>query len=140
MRLTKSVAVGAASALFLVVLSAPDLRAQSLPLKVTIPFAFHVADRTLPAGAYIVQTSGDAIRIHDRLGHSATVLSSPVWRGRNGDDKDVLIFSQYGKDFFLSEARWQGYSNARGVVKSRAEKQLAQGVTPSRVNIASVLP
>ena len=138
MKLTKNIAVGAAAVLLLVILSAPGLQAQSTTLKVSIPWAFHVGDKTLPAGTYLVQTAGAAIRISDQRGNSAVVLSNAVAKPFKRD-RDELIFTQYGTNFFLSEARWTGYTNARGVVKSNAESLLANSLSPARVHLAALV-
>jgi hypothetical protein len=138
MRLTKHVAVGALAALGLVSLNAPvRIEAQSMALKANIPFEFHVGDKKLPAGTYIIERQGDALRIAGAPGQHATVLSNAVSK-RQADVRDMLIFSRYGDNYFLSEARWSGYNTARGVLKSRSEAEFANLFTPERLYVAGL--
>ena len=139
MRLTIHVAVGALAALGLVFLNAPvRIEAQSIALKANIPFEFHVGDKKLPAGTYVIERLGDAIRIAGDPGQSAMVLSNAVAK-RPADVRDMLVFSRYGDNYFLSEARWSGYLTARGVLKSRSETEFANLFTPERLYLAGII-
>jgi hypothetical protein len=120
-----------------VVLSVPSVvTAHSVAMKVSIPFEFQVGNQTLPAGKYLVQKIGDSLRISDRAGHSANAITNAV-SGKSTGDKTQLVFNQYGRRFFLSEARWEGYMAGRGLAKSKAEIELAKVMTAERVDLAS---
>jgi len=108
------------------------LAAQSVGMRVAIPFDFHVGDKTLPAGTYIVQRQGEAIKLSDSNGHSAYVISSAVKNPAAKTDNQ-LVFSRYGEESFLSEVRWFGYSDARGVIKSTNEIALAKAFSGNSV-------
>jgi hypothetical protein len=129
-RLALMVAVAVA---VLAITSVPaPLVAQSLGMRVDIPFEFHVGDKTLPAGTYIVQRQGDAIKLSDSNGNSAHVLSNAV-KNPSAKTTNELVFSRYGEDCFLSEVRWFGYSDARGVIKSSNEIALTKAFTGNSV-------
>jgi hypothetical protein len=104
--------------------------AQSLRLKVEIPFVFQAGEKALPAGTYLVERRGDAIHIFDGNGHGSFVLAHAVANQavRGGD---TLIFNRYGETHFLSEVRWSEYANARRLVTSPEERKLASA--PERV-------
>lgn len=108
------------------------LAAQSVGMKVAIPFDFHVGNKTLPAGTYIVNKQGDAIQLSDSYGHSAFVLSTAI-KNPSANADNQLVFSRYGEESFLSEVRWLGYSDARGMIKSTNEVALAKAFSGTSV-------
>ena len=71
------VSVAAVVAIALTI-SSGTLKAQSVALKVDVPFAFHAGNSMLPAGTYFVKRQGEAIRIWDGNGHAASVLCNAV--------------------------------------------------------------
>jgi hypothetical protein len=94
-------------------------------MSVAIPFDFHVGGKTLPAGTYIVNRQGEAIQISDSRGHTAFVISTAVPNPAANQDNQ-LVFNRYGNDSYLSEVRWLGYSNGRGLTKTTNEVELAK--------------
>jgi len=127
----------AAAALAVGVLShAIPVEAQSLGMRVNIPFAFHVGRETLPAGIYTVRNVGDALCINDGNGHAAVVLTNAIRnRAKVGNQ---IIFNRYANDYFLAEARWSGYSESRGLTKTRFELELAAAMSPQPVLAAAL--
>jgi hypothetical protein len=112
-------------------------QAQSVPMSVNIPFDFHVADKVLPAGTYIVYRQGETIQLSDRKGHSAFVISNAVANKAAKLDNQI-VFNSYGSDFFLAEVRWNGYLNARAVPKSSTETKLAKTLAEQRILTAGL--
>jgi len=135
MRLAKGrlalVAVLAGTVLAILNIPAPAL-AQSTALSVSIPFDFHVGSKTMPAGTYIVNRQGEAIQISDAKGHTAFVISTAVPNPASTLDNQ-LVFNRYGDDCYLSEVRWLGYSNGRGLMKSTKEVELAKAFSGRNV-------
>jgi Xaa-Pro aminopeptidase len=119
----------------LTVLSVPA-HAQSSALSVKIPFAFHVGQKTLPAGTYTVQKRTDAITLSDGEGHVAAVIANAV-ANPTAAAGDWLVFNRYEKDCFLTEVRWSGYSNALRLVKSPIELELAKAGATERALVAA---
>jgi hypothetical protein len=112
-------------------------QAQSLTMRVKVPFEFHVGDVRLPAGTYLVQRTGEALWIRDGNGHTARVIANAIDnRSFNGDNQ--LVFNRYLNNHFLSEVRWSEYRNARGLIKSRLEKELAQTISPQQILTAAL--
>jgi hypothetical protein len=136
MKFTKCLlTVSAALAGTVLVVDLP-LHAQSLAIKVTVPFEFHAADKTLPAGTYTVAKRGDAILISDGRGNAAAVLANPVQNKAYKLD-DMLVFKRYGETRFLSEVRWRSYSTARGLIETSAERKLAKVLPAEPVKVAA---
>jgi hypothetical protein len=121
-RLAAMVLAGAV--LMILNIPAPAM-AQSTALSVTIPFDFHAGGSTLPAGKYIVDRVGEAIRISDSNGHAAFVIATAVPNPAANLDNQ-LVFNAYGDERYLSEVRWMGYSAGRGLAKTTKEIELAK--------------
>jgi hypothetical protein len=126
----------AGAALAILNVPAPAL-AQSPAMTVAIPFDFHVGDKTLPAGTYIVNRTGEAIQVSDSKGHTAFVISTAVPNPAANLDNQ-LVFNRYGEDSYLTEVRWLGYSTGRGLRKSTKEIELAKVFTGRNVLSASL--
>ena len=113
------------------------VQAQSTSMRVRIPFTFHVGVKKMPPGTYLVRKTGDAIRIEDRQ-NSAMVISTAV-SNRAPKGNDQLIFNRYAEQYFLSEVRWSGYLEARGLAKSKVELEVARVMgSPERVQTAGI--
>jgi len=122
----------------LAILNVPaPLLAQTPAMSVVIPFDFHVGSKTLPSGTYIVHRQGEAIEISDSNGHSAFVISTSVPNPAAKLDNQ-LVFTRYGDTSYLSEVRWLGYSNARGLIKTTNETELAKTFSANRVLTAGI--
>ena len=112
----------------LVLVTNTSVDAQSLAMRVQIPFEFHAGEKALPAGNYIIQRRGDAIVVSDARGNATTALANAV-PNKSAKVADLVVFHRYGDLRFLTEVRWRGYSTARGLMVSKAESKLAK-VTP----------
>ena len=106
-------------------------KAQSLQYKLTanIPFDFTVLDKKLPAGKYSIgraqNSNGDlVIQIVSADGNeNVSRLTFPVIT----DDpakQGVLVFHQYGDEYFLYEIWPAGGHTGRALPKSRSEREL----------------
>lgn len=117
-------------------------QAQSLQYKLTanIPFDFTVIDKKLPAGKYAIsraqQSNGDlVIQIVSADGEkNVSRLTIPVIT-RDPAKQGMLVFHQYGNEYFLSEIWPAGGHTGRALPKSRTERGFEQknDVTVARV-------
>jgi hypothetical protein len=114
------------------------LHAQSLAMKVTIPFEFHAGDKALPAGTYTVEKRGEAVLISDGRGNTAAVIANAI-RNKAYRMENMLVFKRYGETRFLTEVRWSDYSTARGLMESPAERQIAKALAADSVNVAATI-
>ena len=131
------VSVAAVTAIALTV-SSGALKAQTVALKVDVPFAFHAGDSMLPAGTYFVKKQGDAIRIWDGNGHAISVLCNAVSKTSKNAAANEVAFNRYGNDYFLNEVRWDGYNTARGLMKSKTEMEFAKAAQREDIQLAAL--
>src|SRR5579859_4605786 len=92
---------------FAVVLAA-FASAQSNALHVHVPFAFMVADQTMPAGDYVIEQEGHLglLIIHGQ-GHSMAVITTPEGDYSQIDEAGVS-FERRGTDSHLARVRVPG--------------------------------
>jgi hypothetical protein len=91
-----------------------------------IPFAFRVANHTLPPGRYTVTRTGDTtLRIFNSHNQGAAVLTTRV-EGKAPESTGKMVFHRYGDAYFLSEVWVPASRSGRKVFRSRAEEELAR--------------
>jgi hypothetical protein len=122
----------------MVVVTNLPLHAQALALRANIPFEFHVGDKTLPAGMYVIEKRGDALLISDGKDHRGAIIANPIKNKAYGLE-NMVVFNRYGNECFLKEVRWSDSSTARGVMESKAERRLASLVPSEPVKLAAVI-
>ena len=115
-------------------------QAQTLQYKVTanIPFDFTITDKKLPAGKYSIvraqNSNGDLVlQISSADGQQQlSRLTIPVV-ARDVVKQGVLVFRQYGDEYFLSEIWPAGGQTGRAFPKSRAERELERQGNDTKV-------
>lgn len=89
-----------------------------------IPFAFMVANQTLPAGRYTVTPMSETtLRISSPHNQSAVVLTHAI-EGKAPESKGKIVFHRYGESYFLSEVWVASGGIGRKVFQSRLEDEL----------------
>jgi hypothetical protein len=106
----------------------PNLQAQSTKMKVNVPFNFHVGEKKLPAGAYLVSTRVGFVQLSDLNGHDVVSITIPITR-RPPKENGHLVFSVYGAEYFLTEAQWEGYTTAYSLPTVALETEIAKNVS-----------
>jgi hypothetical protein len=102
-----------------------------------VPFDFMVNNKFIPAGECVIRGAGMdgqllAIRNFDAR-KSALSASSHSEETNAAADRTVLVFKQYGGQYFLSEIRLEGSTVPYKLPASRAEVELrAQNVPASQ--------
>jgi hypothetical protein len=114
------------------------INAQSMGLRVDIPFDFHAGDKVLPSGTYIVEKRGEAIWMSDARGNAAAVLSNAI-ENKAYSLENLLVFHRYGERRFLSAVCWRDYSVARGLAESKAERRIAKVLPAETVQLAAIV-
>jgi hypothetical protein len=138
MKYSKSLLTVSAALVGLILALNLNINAQSLGMRVNIPFEFHVGDKALPAGTYTVERRGEALLISDARGNGATVLANPI-QNRTFKRDNWVVFRGYGDQHFLSEVRWSEYSTARGLMETKAERALASNMPSDTVKLAAII-
>ena len=95
-------------------------------LTADIPFEFHVADKTMPAGRYTVSQINPAsdrvvLQLRNQDGSVAVMLQMNAAIGR-AQESTKLLFNRYGNRYFFAEAWIVGERTGLQVVRSRAER------------------
>lgn len=106
-------------------------------LGVTIPFAFQVGNKTLPAGEYRVESlltgDGNNFQLIRRTDCGASVIVMTMVADSSGaKSQPALIFNQYGNSYFLSQI-WTGAEQGRQLSKSKREQEAALGQVRTEV-------
>ena len=115
-------------------------KAQSLQYKLTanIPFDFTVQDKKLPAGKYSIsraqQSNGDlVIQIVSQNGRENVYRMTIPVVTRDPSNEGLLVFHQYGDEYFLYEIWPAGGHTGRALPRSRTERELKQDVKVAKV-------
>ncbi|MGO9086101.1 MAG: hypothetical protein ACLQBK_12815 [Candidatus Sulfotelmatobacter sp.] len=123
------------AAFLVVILAAAAGQDNPAALKADIPFPFVVANRTLPAGHYVVSTLGEqTIRIANSQKQGAFVLTSRV-NGRAPESSGKLVFYRYQDSYFLAEVWNPGSNRGKQVYKSPAEEELERKGTSKEIAV-----
>jgi len=88
----------------------------------TIPFAFHMGDQTMPAGWYRVDlVSSHLVQLHgpDHV-LSSVVMNSAI--KTHAPDHGTIVFDRYGDSYFLRQIWTAGNTNGLEYRQTRAEK------------------
>ncbi|NWF85833.1 MAG: hypothetical protein HXY18_18600 [Bryobacteraceae bacterium] len=126
MSITKILALAGCLAL----LMAAPCMAQALRLNV--PFAFQVGDKTLPSGDYVVNldVSSHRITMNGETGEAVNTLFMTCIYPAQFDSRSALVFHRYGEDYFLRQVQTPGSSVSMPV--SRHEKFVKRAANERR--------
>jgi hypothetical protein len=110
-------------------------------MKVNIPFAFGVEDRSLPAGEYLVftVTPERSIRFISIDGkHSAIVTTMPNYSSLPSENSR-LVFHRYGNQYFLAQVWTAGQNVARNPLSSKKAMEIASsGERPETLTVVAI--
>ena len=115
-------------ALALTLLRTAAASAQTIHMRVMVPFNFIAAGATLPAGEYDIQsfgTEGKLLSIHNQnLSAGILVFSNPC-ESLNASSATKVVFHRYGDRYFLAELWVQGHSTGNQVPPASHENEVA---------------
>lgn len=113
--------------------AAPASAGSAGAMKAHIPFDFHVGDRLVPAGEYIVRSLGDGgttLFLSDGR-HGAVVNTNPAQGRTNGEGRARLVFRRHGDQYFLA-AVWGSDNTGRKLRASKRERSLRKEIRAAR--------
>jgi hypothetical protein len=91
-----------------------------------IPFAFTVANHTLPPGRYTVtRMSQTTLRMFNSHGQGTVVLTTGA-EGKAPESTGKMVFHRYADAYFLSQVWVAASGIGRKVFQSRSEDELAK--------------
>jgi hypothetical protein len=118
--------------------------AQSAPQRFDVPFAFHVGNKQLPAGDYMVQGQANSgLIMVTAIGHGgggAFAVGNLIENRKDlRPSKAILVFTKYGEGvYFLSQALCGNWTNGLQAPKSRAEREYVQSAAAGPVKPITV--
>ncbi len=99
-------------------------RAQTVGLRVAVPFEFNVEEKVLPAGQYLILApQGGTLRILGPNGSAALAMTNPAKAHRFGPG--TVAFNCYGKRCFLSQFWTARAEGGLELFKCSLEKELS---------------
>jgi hypothetical protein len=115
-------------------------------VRVSIPFAFIVGEKTMPAGDYTLEPANNnglytRLLIRSRDGHTAMIISTGVVQAKEFQEEAKLTFNHYGDQYFLSQVWTPGTVYGRqlkmpdieaSIAKSGAQKDTVSVAAPRR--------
>jgi len=105
-----------------------DMRIQA-----NVPFAFAVANTTLPAGNYEIKRVDDnapnVLELRSADGRTSVIFETENAQTRDDQaaNKTELVFDKFGDEYFFSQLWVSGSVSGSELPKSRMEKRLASG-------------
>ena len=118
-----------------------QMRSSQQLMKVNVPFAFSVEDRSLPAGEYLVLTVTPerSIRITSTDGkHSAIVNTLPNY-AKTPSANSRLVFHKYRDEYFLAQVWTGGQNVARNPISSKRAMEIASsGGAPETLTVIAL--
>ncbi len=93
-----------------------------------VPFAFTVADKTLPAGDYVISApetnNPKLLEVHQEKGPLGVLVMTEDASASQKPVKTELVFKRFGDKEFLYQVWMEGSDTGSQVVQSREEIQL----------------
>jgi len=123
-------------ALALPLLMTAAASAQTVHMKVTVPFNFIAVGTTLPAGEYDIQSLGaeeKVLVIRNRNSAESVLVFSNSAEALNASTSTKLVFHRYGNRYFLSELWVEGDKLGHQTTPSSRETEVAMDSPGSEV-------
>jgi hypothetical protein len=116
--------------------------AQSVHVRITIPFNFTVNNKTLPAGQYEVLSAGQmnnpgALEIRRSGGLIETYVYASDLQSSNPSSQTKLVFEQYGNMYFLCQLWTEGTHAGWEFPKAQGERREARNGTGQQITLAA---
>lgn len=107
-------------------------------IKMQVPFEFVVANRTVPAGMYLVKAAvpeGSTLMLRNSAAKVSVMTSNVVSESETTADSYAMVFKKYGETRFLSEIRIAGSRMVCRLPENKAETELRAKNAPSTEEI-----
>ena len=103
--------------------------AQTIKVKVNVPFNFVVNRATLPAGEYLVQSvddEGKVLAIRDLNTNTTRLVTFNSCTSPKSASQTKLIFHRYGERYFLNQIWVEGNNSGHELSPSPREEEVAK--------------
>ena len=125
-------ALGCLSMAALAIVLAAPVSAQTITLKASVPFDFTIGGRTMPAGDYVLSTSGGSgvLQVRNAANDIAPAFATiNAGNGPSDGDGASLTFNRYGGDYFLTGIWDSSTLGGCSVPMSRTEREKAKSAS-----------
>jgi len=120
--------------------SAGVTSAQTVGLRVNIPFDFNVAEKVLPAGHYLILAPrGDKLELLGPNGSAVLAITDQV-SGKRPEGPGAVVFNCYQDRCFLAQFWTARTDTGQELLQCRLEKQLASQREEASVITLSASP
>ena len=118
-------------------LSMNHIQAQQSEIHCVVPFAFHVAEKTLPAGDYLTVQHNGYKTVQNRVTGQTEIASigNPNVSGAPGAR---MVFNKYGNTYFLEEI-WTDQQTGSRVPVSKEEQNLRREAEVLAQNTVTII-
>jgi len=116
--------------------------AQTVNMKVNVPFNFIVSGGTLPNGEYTIQglgTSGNGISIRSADKTAKSLVLASRCESLKTPERSKLVFHRYGDRYFLAQIWMAGNNAGHELPTSRRETEVARDYTLQEVVLLAAL-
>lgn len=105
--------------------------------KANVPYAFHVENRQMPAGLYLVKWTAGRLMLASTDGKDRISAITLLTVGKKTQERSFLKFNRYGSEHFLSAIYFAGQEDGHELLKSKYEVELAKKTSPETVQIVA---
>ncbi len=105
--------------------------------KANVPYTFHVENRELPAGVYLVKWTAGRLTLASENGKDRVNVIALRTEGKKMQEKSFLTFNKYGTEHFLSAIHFAGQEDGHELLKSKYEVELAKKTMSEKVQIVA---
>ena len=105
--------------------SVATTQAQVGSVKVRVPFEFHIANQTFPAGEYLLWSVRDEIFLRIAGGKTVAMVQSNR-TVHDGGKSGKVVFNCYEQRCFLSQLWMPDPDESRQIPRSKSETELAK--------------
>ena len=116
--------------------------AHRAPVRVSIPFQFHIGDATLPAGDYTIRdlnedSNAATLQLSRNDGHANAIINM-IGAAGEGRAMTKLAFRQYGNQYYFAEVWVDGERDGLQARKSKAERATQKELAALNVPMETV--
>jgi hypothetical protein len=122
------------------VCSAPMFAQNPVNLTASVPFAFNVGTRSLPAGDYKLygQAGSPSLNLRTADGAAGAIILTTNASRFNPPKQSKLVFRVYGNKRYLAGVWSAGIASGREMPKTAAEKESERAGIPMQVAVLSL--
>ena len=123
-------------------LASASAYAQTVNMKVNVPFNFIVSGATLPSGQYTIKdfgATGNVISIRTLDNKAKSLILKRRCESLKASEQTKLVFHRYGDRYFLAQIWMAGNKSGNELPKSPREGEVARDYSLQEVVLVAAL-